>query len=85
MRKTLEELLGKGNKIHGEIVYTKSHVIKLLELVRLNTIKECAKYAKADYNIINTSERAVLFKEDNIEACILKESILTLDKNSIEL
>lgn len=44
----------------------------------------CADNAQADYNIINTSERATLFREDNIEVYVLKQSILQC-KNAIDL
>lgn len=44
----------------------------------------CANSAKADYDIINTSERATLFREDNIKVYVLKESILQC-KNATEI
>ena len=92
MRKTFEELAQEKSynislnfEDENVTVVDIEDVIKLLELTRLNTIQECANNALADYNIINTSERAELFREDNIEVYVLKESILQLDKNSIEI
>ena len=87
MRKTFNELVQEKsyNADNFNTVVDYKDVIKLLELCRLNTIQECANNAQADYNIINTSERAELFREHNIEVYVLKESILQLDKNSIEI
>lgn len=78
MKKTFNEILGKGTKIYGETVYPKDYVIQILKLVREKTIEECIEKGyglyyedKFDYNpsIVN----------------INKESLEKLDKESIEV
>jgi len=87
MRKTFEELL--ETEYHhtkdGSKVVDLDNCIELMKLVRQKTLIEASDYADADYNIIDTSERAGLFREDNIKVYVLKESILQLDKDSIEI
>lgn len=79
MRKTLELLAQEKsyNADNFNIVVDIEDVIKLLKLVRLNTIQECANNAHADWEWDDNAT--------DIEAYVLKESILILDKNSIEI
>ena len=88
MKKTFEELLEKEyyyiNDGLGKVVDIED-CLDLMKLIRQKTIEECSNKTKADYDIINTSERAELFRENNIECYVLKESILQLDLNSIEI
>ncbi len=88
MVKTFEELL---NDIYDNGTLSISHhfkvrdLLNLMKLIRLKTIEECADKADADYNIINSNIKDEYFREEQIEVYVLKESILGLDKNSIEL
>ena len=75
MKTTFEELLGKGNKVNGEIVYPKSHVLTLLKLVREKTLEECVYNAQADVDWTGYSATAI----------IDEDSILGLSKDSIEI
>ena len=88
MKKTFEELLEKEyyyiNDGLGKVVDVED-CLDLMKLIRQKTIEECANCAEADYNIINTSERAELFRKDVIEVYVLKQSILQLDLNSVEI
>lgn len=82
MRKTFNELVQEKSyniqyNINDNIVVDVEDVIKLLQLCRLKTLEECANNALADWDWINN--------ETDIEGYVLKESILTLDKNSIEI
>ena len=86
MRKTFNELVQEKsyNADNFNIVVDYKDVIKLLELCRLNTIQECANNAQADVNIFKSSFYNLEEGED-YEVYVLKESILQLDKNSIEI
>lgn len=44
--KTLEELLSKGSKVYGEIVYPKDYVLSIMKEVRRLTIEEIANTAE---------------------------------------
>jgi len=89
MRKSFEELISGIHFHEGELVdfdyYQKEIILELMKVVRMSTIKECADKAEADWVSVGTSERAELFREENIECYVLKESILQLDKDSIEI
>lgn len=82
MKKTFEEILDEHFEdrfsnypnIHFE------KVLELMQLVRNQTLKEVADVAEADYNLINN-----IFNPEDIEIYVLKQSILQLDKNSIEI
>lgn len=83
MKKTFEELLEKEYYfIEGIIdpVITKESCLELMQLVRTQTLKEVADVAEADYNVIGNLDIYT-----SIEVYVLKESILQLDKNSIQL
>lgn len=82
MRTTFEELLGKGTKFHGEIVYPKSYVIKLLELIRQKTLEECVESAKVDFVLFNYGDNCPNL--DGLTPYLLEESILNLPKDSIK-
>ena len=86
MRKTLKQLCYEQSYLteqnledESERVVDYESVLKLLELCRLNTIQECANNALADYNTLDCEFTP------SIEVYVLKESILQLDKNSIEI
>ena len=84
MVKNLEELISEAyskSRILGKL--QDDEILELLKLVRNQTLIEAANKADADYFIIRLKENTKL--EDNIEVYVLKESILELDKNSIEL
>jgi hypothetical protein len=83
MKITLEKLVEpyyrqNNNGLDEWVEY--SDVLKLLKLCRLNTIIECADIADADYIYHGDLEL-----NGTVEVYVLKESILQLDKNSIEL
>jgi hypothetical protein len=82
MRTTFEELLGKGNKFHYETVYTKTHVLKILELVRQKTLEECVESAKVDFVLFNYGDSCPNL--DGLTPYLLEESILNLPKDSIK-
>jgi len=78
MRKSFEELI-------TNTLISKKEAIELMELIRLKTIKECADKAEADWNynkIINNNDETGF---TDIECYVLRESILQLDKDSIEI
>ena len=85
MRKTFEEIIDEHfedsfsdyPKIHFE------KVLELMQLVRIQTLQEAADSAEADYNIIPLGEDEIV--EDSIEVYVLKESILQLPKDTIEI
>lgn len=90
MRKTLEQLAQEKSyniqyNINDNIVIDIEDAIKLLELVRLNTIQECANNALSDYNIVNADDRDEHTINGEVEVYVLKESVLQLDKNSVEI
>lgn len=60
-------------------------VLELMKLVRSQTLIEVADKADADFNIINSNIKDEYFREEQIEVYVLKESILGLDKNSIQI
>ena len=77
MKKTFNEILGKGTKIYGETVYPKDYVIQILKLVREKTIEECIEKGYG------------LYYEDKFDynpsiVSINKESLEKLDKESIK-
>jgi hypothetical protein len=83
MKITLERLVEpyyrqNNNGLDEWVEY--SDVLKLLKTCRLNTIIECADIAEADYTMLNNT-----FNSSDLEVFVLKESILQLDKNSIEI
>jgi hypothetical protein len=83
MQITLEKLVEpyyrqNNNGLDEWVEY--SHVLKLLKLCRLNTIIECVDVAEADYVYHGDSEL-----NGTVEVYVLRESILQLDKDSIEL
>lgn len=88
MVKTFEEIIDKqsfdAKTGLGQVVSIKD-CLELLKLVRLQTLIESANKADVDYNIINSNIKDEYFREKQIEVYVLKESILGLDKNSIEL
>jgi hypothetical protein len=71
MKKTFEELLGKGSKVGGELMYPKNYILKLMKEIRESTIKECA-------NVATT-------KLTSTSIVVDKDIILQLNKNSIEI
>lgn len=81
-RLTLQEVIEKYssdlNVLNCEVVY-KEDALSLLQFVREKTIQECLSKAKVDFNIRNAK------KDTEIEVFLLEESLLELDKNSIEL
>ena len=80
MRKTFEELTKEYCwDVHVGTVISLEDCIELMKLIRLKTIDECADKAEADYNVLDCE------LTPNIECYVLKESILQLDKNSIEV
>ena len=84
MKQTFEELLKGKRKLpnaNGNY-YSEITVIELLKLVRQKTLEEAANNADADYNITESFDRMT---GENIEVYVLKESILQLDKDSIEV
>ena len=96
--KTFEEILNEEfNKeenlyLHsGESDDIKDFCIKLMKLVRSQTLIEAAEKADVDWNI--SDERAAryhiqdggYFRDLDIDCYVLTESILGLDKNSIEI
>lgn len=92
MRKTFEDLIGQCAYSHDcgsfiEVV-TKQECLQLMKQVREATLKEAANNADADYNIIPQNTGCSMTGEkdkDIIEVYVLKESILQLDKDSIEI
>jgi hypothetical protein len=87
MRKTFEDLIGQCAYSHDcgsfiEVV-TKQECLQLMKQVREATLKEAANNADANYNIVNAID--VMPTNLDIEVYVLKESILQLDKDSIEI
>lgn len=80
--KTLEEIV---DEVSENFMYSLSFKPKLFALevakeIRKLTLEEAANKADADYNFEgNRDENSI------IEVYVLKESILQLDKNSIEI
>ena len=77
--KTLEELLLKGSKIGGEIVYPKDYVLQFAKEIRRLTLEE----------ISNTAEVTVVdysYLDDSIVDVwgVDSASILNLDLNTIQ-
>lgn len=92
MVKTLEELAKSQSYILTDkfeddyhTVVSLEDVIKLMKLVRSQTLIEASNKADADYNIIDENEPEDPVEKNQIEVYVLKESILELDKNSIEI
>ena len=91
MVKTLEEL-AKGqsyiltDKFEDDYhtVVSLEDVIKLMKLVRTQTLIEAANKSDADINILHNLQNYNVNLE-GIKVYVLKKSILQLDKNSIEL
>ena len=80
MKKTFEEVIELymiENNIENYFDITYNDWVILMKKVRIQTLIEVADKADADYNWINDVT--------DIEVYVLKESILGLDKNSIEL
>ncbi len=84
MRQTFEDLIFEleGQSDGWSTTYNFTDVLKLLKLVRQKTLKEAANNADADYNFTEDFDRKT---GQNIEVYVLKESILQLDKDSIEI
>jgi len=87
MVKTFEELIEEKFKneqnyslTSGDLYDIKTFCLELLKLVRSQTLIEASNKADADYIFIKDVDGA-----DDIEVYVLKESILGLDKNSIEI
>lgn len=59
-------------------------VLKLMKLVREKTLIEVADKAEADVNILHNLQSCAV-NLAGIEVYVLKQSILQLDKNSIEI
>lgn len=78
MKKTFEELLGKGSKVGGKAVYPKDHILKLLKEAREATIKECVEKGYGLYyeDIYDVNPTYIDIEEKSLEK---------LDKNSIEI
>ncbi len=88
MKTNISELIDfyfNENQIEQFLPYVKKTVLNLCLQIRESSLKEAADNADADYNIINADIRNENYINGDIEVYVLKESILQLDKNSIEL
>ena len=68
------------NQIEQFLPYVKKTVLNLCLQIRESSLIEAANKADADYNFEGNRD-----ENSTIEVYVLKESILQLDKNSIEL
>jgi hypothetical protein len=89
MRKTFEDLIGQCAYSHDcgsfiEVV-TKQECLQLMKQVREATLKEAANNADADFNVISEIPYDEIIPLKDVEVYVLKESILQLDKDSIEI
>lgn len=85
--KTLEEIV---DEVSENFMYSLSFKPKLFALevakeIRKLTLEEAANKAEADYNIVCADDRVEYTINGEVEVYVLKESILQLDKNSIEI
>lgn len=78
MKKTFEELLGKGSKVGGELMYPKNYILKLMKEIRESTIKECIERG---YGLYYES----VFDRNPTYVDIEDKSLEKLDKTSIEI
>jgi hypothetical protein len=70
--KTFEEILGKGSKVSGEIVYPKDYIINLMKQVRQSTIFEISEKIATEFT-------------ENAPLSYMISEINKIDKNSIEI
>lgn len=93
MRKTFEDLIGQCAYSHDcgsfiEVV-TKQECLQLMKQVREATLKEAANNADADFEplgwLAEQHSQIPFIEGDDYEVYVLKESILQLDKDSIEI
>lgn len=80
-KELFKELHVKGNQYN----VIEDLTIPLMKLVRLKTLEECANKADADYNIVCADDRVEYTINGEVEVYVLKESILQLSKDSIEI
>ena len=76
------------NQIEQFLPYVKKTVLNLCLQIRESSLIEAANKADADYYIFGNSDdekRIESYDLSNVECYVLKESILQLDKNSIEI
>ena len=95
MVKTFEEILKEEFNSEENYAITSGDIdeieifcLKLMKLVRTQTLIEAANKADADYYIFGNSDdekRIESYDLSNVECYVLKESILQLNKNSIEI
>jgi hypothetical protein len=86
MVKTFDNLVKEhywNDESAGNVISTED-VLDLLKLVRLKTLEECANKAESDINWLDGAFLN-LKSENTYEVYVLKESILQLSKDSIEL
>ena len=86
MKQTFEELLENHfeKRDSNYLNINKEDVLELMKLIRLKTIIECSNTAEADVNWLEENLINLEAGQD-YEVYVLKESILQLDKNSIEI
>lgn len=86
MKQTFEELTKKYSfQDNREVLMYEKECINLMKLVRLRTLEECSNKAEADYSYQDEICVDGEYGFTGIEVYVLKESILQLDKNSIEI
>lgn len=88
MKKTFDEVIELymiENDINHYFDLSVEDWKKLMKFVREKSLIEAANNAEADYNLINVNMKQEYLREEDIEVYVLKQSILQLDKNSIEI
>lgn len=82
MRKTFKQILQERSDLDLSNS-TFNTLIEIMKFVRSQTLIEVANKAEADVNWLD--ENLINIDSSDYEVYILKESILQLDKNSIEI